>query len=188
MNEALSKELQTHTGSGDNCRDKYIYNSPRPYPSNLFKSLRNTEATLNNDNANDIINFVEELTDYLNDAPERNVIGLENKLKKANMDSLYEEAAILKERFAKKLYRGQLSHNSQYLYAQSLALINTYFSHRIKPLLNEGASKSIIEKELLDEVFIPVLKNITKVDMTINMDHVRGMLYFLTGKCHVKWS
>ncbi|MBO0612595.1 ABC-three component system protein [Thiothrix fructosivorans] len=186
MNKALSKELQTHTGNGDNCRDKYIYNLPKSHPSNLLEPLRNAEVTLDNDN--EMMNFVEELADYLNDFPERNVIGLENKLKQANMDSLYDEAAILKERFAKKLYRGQLSHNSQYLYAQSLALINTYFAHKIKPLLNEGAPKSIIEKELLDEVFIPVLNNITKVDITINIDHVRGMLYFLTGKCHIKWS
>ncbi|MDQ5766980.1 ABC-three component system protein [Thiothrix subterranea] len=187
MSEALSKEIQKHTGNGDNVgRDKIIYNLPKPNPSNLFESLKNTGMTLVNDN--EMANFVDELADYLNDFPERNVIGLENKLKQANMESLYDEAAILKERFAKKLYRGQLSNNSQYLYAQCLALINTYFAHKIKPLLSEGASRSIIEKELLDEVFIPVLNNIAKVDISINIDHIRGMLYFLTGKCHVKWS
>jgi len=188
MSEQTSKELQLHSGSGDNCRDKYIYqtNLHPPSPESFLESLKEMETEAKNND--EMVEFVDALADYLQDYPERNVIGLEEKLKNAKMDSLVDEAVVLKERFAKKLYRGQLSHNTQLLYAHSLALINTFFTHKVKPLIETGVSRVIFEKALLDEVLMPVLMSTSKADMSITIDHIRGMLYFLTGKCHIKWS
>ncbi len=179
---------QHHEGDGDNVAgNKYeIHKHTGGSPSNLLSSLKEFEKKVKKEEG--AIEFIENLAEYLKDYPEREVIGLEGKLNGANMNPLVDEAIILKERFAKKLYRGQLSNSSQQLYAQTLALINTFFCHKVRPLLDSGASREIIEAALLEDVFLPIFSNTSKVDMSITIDHIRGMLYFLTGKCHTKWS
>lgn len=182
-----NKADQSHSGSGDNVnRDKYEFHKHLPESNNLLVALKEFEDEFSgNDEA---VQFIEELADYLKDYPGREVVGLENKLKQANMDAMYSEAVVLKQRFTKRLYRGTLSLTTQQLYAQTLALVNTYFSHKVKPLLASGASYQVIQDALLEEVFLPVFSNTARIDTSLTIDHIRGMLYFLTGKCHTKWS
>ena len=178
---------QLHKGDGDNVAgNKYEIHKHKYSPTDLLTTLNEFEDEFGENK--EAVEFIEELADYLRDYPGRKVIGLEGKLKQAEMESLYEEAKVLKQRFVKKLFRGQLSNNTQQLYAQTLALINTFFSHKIKPLIKNGATSEIIEDALLEEVFLPIFQNTSKVDMSITIDHIRGMLYFLTGKCHTKWT
>lgn len=178
---------QIHTSNGDNVgKNKYEFHNHTSHPSDLFSAIEEFQEIISQQK--DAVEFIEILADYLKDSPGRNVVGLETKLKNANMEYLLDDALVLKERFAKVLFRGQLSHSSQQLYAHALALINTLFSHKIKPLIKQGHPIDIIETRLLDDVFMPVFQNTSKIDMAITIDHIRGMLYFLTGKCHTKWT
>lgn len=188
MNKYDSEPKQFHKGDGDNVAgDKYEIHKHKTLPTDLLSSLNDFENKFS-ENKEEVMDFIEELADYLKDYPGRKVIGLEGKLQEANMESLLEEAKVLKQRFVKKLFRGQLSNSAQCLYAQALALINTFFSLKVKPLIKSGASGEVIRDALLEEVFLPVFQNTSQVDMSITIDHIRGMLYFLTGKCHTKWT
>lgn len=76
----------------------------------------------------------------------------------------------------------------QYVYIQILSAINTTWYQRVHPMIVTGAKPAEID-QLIDEALIkPVHQAIVRFDHTITTDLVSGMLYFLTGKCHLIWD
>lgn len=62
-----------------------------------------------------------------------------------------------------------------------------------KPLINKGASKDEIFMAVLEKVVNPVLDLINiegENDDVLNytLEDVFGMVYYLTGKCHINWK
>lgn len=93
----------------------------------------------------------------------------------------------LKERFSKRLTKNQLSEQAQNFYCHVLARICTYFDLQIRPVIERHGSKEEIDKlvfGLIESLHSDLCG--TKVDQTA--DDIRGMLYFLTGNCHIAWA
>jgi hypothetical protein len=136
----------------------------------------------------DLETIIEELAEYTNDRPGREVIGVEGKLIRGNREDLIEQAIYLKNKFERMLAKRQMSLVEQKVYVHVLATIETCFNQKIRPLIIEKQAKSVVDKAVQDHIVDPVYQSIVGYNCAITTQHVLGMLYFLTGKCHLLWT
>lgn len=132
--------------------------------------------------------IIEELAEYTTDRPGRPIIGVEGKLTNGNRQDLIENAIYLKNKFERMLAKRQMSLIEQKVYAHVLAMIDTTFNQKIRPLILEKKDKSVVDKAVQDHIVDPVYQSIVGFNSSITTQHVLGMLYFLTGKCHLVWA
>lgn len=135
-----------------------------------------------------LMHILEELADYITDRPEREILGLEEKLKRGSRSELFERAKELKNKFARRVAKNQMSKTEQLVYIQILAAINTAWHQMIRPRIIAGAMNPEIDQLILEKLIQPVHQAIVRFDQSITTETVSGMLYFLTGKCHLKWE
>lgn len=99
-----------------------------------------------------------------------------------------------KEQYAKKLEKSKFYESAQWINSQLFAKIKINFETYVEiPLINNGASKDEILKAVVETVIAPVLKLINdegEHDTILNFDEedIFGMIYYLTGKCHINWK
>ncbi|HIE8962564.1 TPA: ABC-three component system protein [Klebsiella pneumoniae] len=136
----------------------------------------------------ELISIMEDLADYLNDYPGREVIGLENKLIRGSRHDLIERATILKNRFARRVAKDQMSLVEQTVYIQILSAISTNWHQYVYPAIICGCNNMEVDRLVMEEIISPVHRAIIRFDNTITTELVSGMLYFLTGLCHIKWE
>lgn len=132
--------------------------------------------------------LVEELESYQKPRPNRDIIGLENKLKLANMENLLEDAFYLKDKAARRLARHQFSSHKMAVHIYLFGKIHEQFNCKILPEIKNGLTSDEVNQFISDIIVTPVAEEAAPADPSINADIVRGMLYFLTGNCHIKWS
>lgn len=135
-----------------------------------------------------LIDILEDLADYIKDNPEREIIGLEKKLEKGGRVDLFSRATFLKNKFARRVAKNQMSKVEQHVYIQILSAINTTWYQSIHPKIISGANSQEIDLLILEDLIKPIHQAIVRFDYTITTETVSGMLYFLTGKCHLIWS
>lgn len=159
-------------------------------PPNRNSSLRELILTIRRDFSNDsaFTEFLEELSEYMKDRPNSEIIGLEEKLKKGNREDLIRDATYLKNKFSKLLVRGQLSISSQKIFCHILAHICTVFRMIVKPQIVAGVTKQQIEQTIYDEIINKIYAEISDTMTDITQDHIHGMIYYLTGNCHLDWA
>nr|WP_319491714.1 ABC-three component system protein [uncultured Desulfobacter sp.] len=134
-----------------------------------------------------IIDILEDLTDYITKHPSRKTIGLEKKLEYGERLDLFNRARFLKNKFSRRVAKTQMSITEQYVYVQILSAITTVWYQRIYPLIVSGSNNQEIDQIIHEELIKPVHSAIVRFDCTITTELVSGMLYFLTGKCHLVW-
>lgn len=132
--------------------------------------------------------IIEELAGYLTERPDREIVGVEAKLKAGGREDIIDNAVYYKNAFERRIAKNQLSLVEQHVYAHVLAVIETTFNQSIRPMILESSSKTEIDEAIQEKILSPVYKAIVDFDYTITMQHIAGMLYFLTGKCHLMWS
>ncbi len=135
-----------------------------------------------------LVDILADLADYITQHPERTVIGLEKKLENGGRSDLYKRASLLKNRFARRVAKNQMSVTEQCVYIQILSAINTIWYQRIHPHLISGSPSKDVDGLIYEELIKPVHQAIVRFDHTITSETVSGMLYFLTGKCHLVWE
>jgi len=163
--------------------DKYV-NMPTLLP--LEKAIAAIQANIV-DNP-EIKEIIEELAEYTTNRPDREIIGVEKKLENGGRQDLVENAVYFKNKFERFLAKKQLSLVDQHIYAHVLAMIDTTFNHKIRPLILDDRSKSEIDAAIHEHIIEPVYQSIVGYNSSVNAGLVAGMLYFLTGKCHLVWS
>ncbi|WP_419779289.1 ABC-three component system protein [Maridesulfovibrio sp.] len=132
--------------------------------------------------------FIEDLSDFIKPRERRQIIGLEQKLIDGGREDEIDDAEYFKLKFSKKLVEDELSESVQEIYAHILAYINTVFSLKIKPRIIAGHDRYLIDDAVMEEIVDPIYREVIHADIGITAEHVRGMLYYLTGKCHIKWA
>lgn len=143
------------------------------------------DSTEENHELEDVI---EELAEYITNRPDREIIGVEQKLINGGRDDLLKDAVYLKNKFERTIAKEQMSLITQKVYAHVLAMIGSSFNHKVRPLILESKPKSEIDSAIHKEIIEPVYQSIVSFNQQITPDLVAGMLYFLTGKCHLIWS
>lgn len=154
--------------------------------SSLEEAVEQIKKNLGDDVS--AVDIIEELADYITEYPNRSVIGLENKLSDGNRNDLKDRAVLLKNRFERRVAKNQMSLAEQHVYVQILSTISSVWHSKIKPLIDIEASTTTIDKIIHEELVEPVHKAVVRYDTLATSELVSGMLYFLTGKCHLVWS
>lgn len=132
--------------------------------------------------------IVDDLLHYKKNADETEFIGLEKKLENGNRTSYLNFAEKSKEKFAKKLLRNEHSETAQLIYAFLLAKVYSSFEFNIAPRIKEKHPEIFIN-ELVSEFIIKPLEDILGENLLrIYDDEINGMIFFLTGNCHIKWD
>lgn len=133
-------------------------------------------------------NMLEELQSFLTIRSDRKIIGLEAKLAGGGRADLLDDALFLEGRFARRLAQGQHSPSTIAMFLHCLSSINSAFSAYIMPLIRSGATYVVVDAAIKLHVIDPVYEELAYVDCSLNAQMVSGMLYFLTGKCHIMWK
>lgn len=132
--------------------------------------------------------IVDELLHFKNNADDEGFIGLEKKLENGNRLNYLHFAETSKEKFAKKLLKNEHSETAQLIYAFLLAKVYSSFQTNIYPRISESLSEDFIN-QLVTEYIIKPLEDILGDNLLrIYDDEINGMIYFLTGNCHIKWN
>ena len=139
-------------------------------------------------NSTGLCEMVEELLHFRKYAIDTEVIGLEKKLENGNRLKYLNFAEKTKEKFTMKLLKNEHSETAQHIYAFLLAKVYSRFETNIYPRLTEGHSEEYIN-QLIDEFIIkPLEASLGDNLLHIYQDEINGMIFFLMGNCHIKWS
>lgn len=147
-----------------------------------------------NDEINNDIRLQKKLDDikrYRTKLP--HTIGLEAKLRDGGFSqSAIDKARRLKMYFAKKSTRFQYYESAQlidsYLFAKLCHSFDTYILPNI-----ESQPLCDIRQMVYEKVVLPIIDEINANgsydrQLCYNEDDIYGMLYYLTGKCHINWK
>lgn len=159
--------------------------TPQPIPNQL-KSLQQQFEQDCIDKP-DLKVFIAAIQHYLDKIDGETVVGLEAKLIKGGRKGELTAAESLKEKFAKLLTRNQFSEAAQRIYTYMLGNLYESFIAYVSPLIEKNEDKSIVDKVLFEKVLSPLMTLIDENHLHIHPPELRGMLYFLTGNCHIQW-
>jgi hypothetical protein len=104
------------------------------------------------------------------------------------------KATFRKEKYWKKLEKTKFYESSQWINCQLFAKIKMDFEQHVeRPLIDNGADLSEVMKSLADHVVNPALNLLNEegeFDTVLNYtaEDIYGMVYYLTGKCHINWK
>jgi len=154
--------------------------------TNLETAIEQVKKTWND--YDELIDILEDLADYITQHPNREIIGLEKKLERGDRSDLFSRARFLKNKFARRVAKNQMSMTEQHVYIQILSAINTTWYQCIHPRIVSGATAQETDQLVYDELIQPVHQAIVRFDSSVTSETVSGMLYFLTGKCHLIWG
>lgn len=125
------------------------------------------------------------------DAP-RDSIGLEQKLIDGDKRHLIDDAIWLKQEYCKKLTRFQFYEPAQEIHAFLLGIVVERFRNIVFPLIRLEASEIDVSRAISVDIVEPILKIIQNEGcndvMGLSSTDIEGMIYFLTGLCHIKWT
>lgn len=126
--------------------------------------------------------------DYYNKPIDGNVLGVEQKLKDGKHESFVEFALLKKEQYHKLLYRYQFSEVAQKINFHLLGLVESYFMTYIYPKICDGRSTEEIQNTIQERIINPLLDQLGENTLGFSAGDIQGMIYFLTGNCHLKWT
>ena len=183
------KNIQTISGSGNFMAGGNITQKYYTKKKNTMKALI---AAYKKEQSEDIefYSIIEELNYYLKPikSESEKVIGLEKKLQDGHLEHLVDFALEAKDLFARKVDKHRLSRTAQEIFVFILGDIWRLFNHQIYPLIISNTDYSEImekiDKEIIDKINLKLEDNV----LNIYNDCITGMIYFLTGNCHIKWS
>jgi hypothetical protein len=147
-----------------------------------YKQERQIDETFND--------IIEQLDYYLNPISRESeaVIGLEKKLQTGHFNEFIHYAMTAKDIFARKLEQHRLSKAAQEIFLYLLADIWTIFHQEIYQPICNNETHDVIMQKIHDEIIEVISKKLEDNVLNIYNDCISGMIYFLTGNCHIKWS
>lgn len=186
MNKAnvLGSNIHGDLRVGDDIN--YVINLAPPDPTAITRALAKFQELTENDE--DFQWFVERLDFFTNQKTQTPVIGLEQKLINGCRGDLLEVAIERKDFFAKRLMKSQLNRRRQGIFLYILQKISFAFEELIRPLIKKGAPSEVIDGVILNGIIDATYREVMAEDSTIDQYMISGMLYFLTGKCHLIWE
>ena len=132
--------------------------------------------------------IIEELQHYKAYAKNSEVIGLDAKLEKGNRSAFLAFAMDVKERFSKKLLRNEHSETAQEIFALLLGKVYSSFQINIVPKIKEGHPDEFVNALIQEHIIRPLEEILGENLLRIFEPEIHGMVYFLTGNCHLNWD
>jgi hypothetical protein len=200
MNEDLGsgKSLVTQTGNtaGGHIAGKdvidvhgdYVNYTPAPVPESKLGQLYQRLKAEARDDAQ-LSDYISQLEIFTRVVKDEEVVGLDGKLNAAERIDQLDMAMAMKERIYAQLRENMFSKTFQTIYAIIMSKIWEEFTTHVRPAISAGASKQEVDMLINKHVVKPIaaeLDTCAEYDGVATTD-VRGMLYFLTGNCHLLW-
>ncbi|WP_133163338.1 ABC-three component system protein [Siphonobacter curvatus] len=134
--------------------------------------------------------FIKRLQRFLVNISTAKIQTLEEKLVEGGFDENLEYALLTKEEFSKFLLEYKFSPSIQNINAIFLGKIFDQFNMFILPEIRKGTDHIVINELINSTIIAPIESLILDNDCDIDIltHHIRGMIFFLTGKCHIKWN
>lgn len=185
MNQEINNEglidQQNNFGKVDN-----IYLTPKSKWQKRFEKL---QEEVQNDQRYE--SFIEDFHNYntIQDG-----IGLEQKLTDAGFNETEIIRALrFKEKYSKRVVKGEMFQSQQEIDVEIFSLVDNNFYTYVFPQIELNVSKAEILILLREKVIQPILEILNREGesdnfLNYNSNDIYGMVYFLTGKCHLNWK
>ncbi len=121
-------------------------------------------------------------------------IGLQAKLQDGGFSKdAIDKALRQKQYYVKKSTRYQYYEAAQQIDSYLYAIVCNSFDTYVMPLIVKQEPLGVIKKAVYEQVIMPVIDKLNfnvKEDTVLryNIDDIFGMLYYLTGNCHINWK
>jgi len=104
-----------------------------------------------------------------------------------------QRATIRKHQYSKKLEKNKLYETAQLIDMELFAIINLNFETYVEPLIEKSATRAEIKACVREKIIDPIFQLINQdgqddTFLNYNVDDIYGMVFFLTGKCHLNWA
>lgn len=132
--------------------------------------------------------LIEKLEHYFSNSTSADIRSLQEKLTSAGREDLLRDALAKKETAYKLIMRNQGSKSAQLIFAYVLAEIVVNFEQAVRPLVQEGAARSVVDRAILDHVITPACRVLEDNPLMLDKLDIQGFLYFLGGNCHIRWD
>jgi hypothetical protein len=135
--------------------------------------------------------FIDEFVNY---NTIRDGIGLEQKLIDAGFnENEIVKAMSLKERYTKRVILGEMFLSQQRIDVDIFSFIDNNFDTYVFPKIRAKETKEIIKQCLMEKIIQPIIELLNREGecdeyLNYNENDIFGMVYFLTGKCHLNWK
>lgn len=166
---------------------QYIYNQAGPTRMDAyFRSLR---VEIENNTTREII---EDLLDY--NTKLDGTKGLEEKLQDGGFArSDINWAMRKKQQYAKKATKYECYPSAQEINLLLFGEIKAKFDRYIFPGIKRGVEVDRVMQRIDEIIVSPIMKMLNEngahdEDLRYTTDHIYGMIYYLTGMCHLNWT
>lgn len=168
--------------AGGDINKTIIVPTDNTYLGDLYKRL---QAEI--DGNAQVRELIENLEHYTSRIP-GDTIGLEAKLTGGQRTDLLNFATRTKELFSKKLLKYQFFESAQKIYLFLLAQVYTRYHNNVYPLIQSNQPPATVNQAIQSQIIDPIEKMLGKNMLDLCSDEINGILYFLTGNCHIKWT
>lgn len=186
MTTKTTQNQNTVTNGDVVAGDKHVNNHlpKKTKLSSLFEKLKQ-----HRDGGQTVQHELEDLTRY---SSPRDTIGLEQKLIDANLQHQLDDAAWFKEQYYKKLTKFQFYEPAQEIHAFLLSIVLEKFRNIVYPMIQNDSTEQEIRKAISEQVISPIIQIIQDEGcddvMGLSSTDIEGMIFYLTGQCHIKWA
>lgn len=176
-------------GTQANVKENYGYISIGNSRSRLSATFERLEQEILNNTTQEVIDELLMYTTKLDGTK-----GLEEKLQDGGFQKMFIQKAIIqKEMYAKRATKYECYPAAQEIILSLFARIKNEFDVRIYPMIITGVDVPLIMQEVHKQIVSPILQMIetngaNDQSLYFNMDHIYGMIYYLTGMCHLNWK
>ena len=176
-------------GPQANVKENYGYISIGNSRSRLSATFERLEQEILNNTTLEVIDELLMYTTKLDGTK-----GLEEKLQDGGFQKMFIQKAIIqKEMYAKRATKYECYPAAQEIILSLFARIKNEFDVRIYPMIITGVDVPLIMQEVHKQIVSPILQMIetngaNDQSLYFNMDHIYGMIYYLTGMCHLNWK
>lgn len=176
-------------GTQANVKENYGYISIGNSRSRLSATFERLEQEILNNTTQEVIDELLMYTTKLDGTK-----GLEEKLQDGGFQKMFIQKAIIqKEMYAKRATKYECYPAAQEIILSLFARIKNEFDVRIYPMIITGIDVPLIMQEVHKQIVSPILQMIetngaNDQSLYFNMDHIYGMIYYLTGMCHLNWK
>ena len=121
-------------------------------------------------------------------------LGLKRKLQDGGYNkTAIDKACRLKQGYAKKATKYQYYEMANRIDDYLFAILSNRFDDYVYPLIVNQRPLADIKQAVSEQVIIPVMKDLNEngeddIDLCYTTDDILGMLYYLTGNCHINWA
>lgn len=121
-------------------------------------------------------------------------LGLKRKLQDGGFTKVaIDKACRLKQGYAKKATKYQYYEMANRIDDYLFAIVSNHFDVYVLPLIEAEKPLSEINQAVYEKVIIPVVDelNVNGAEdscLCYTTDDIFGMLYYLTGNCHINWA